>query len=161
MMTTRLLTLRTQTQQLATTLAPFATLPLRLSLGLVFLVHGADKLWGLAGGGGLLETIKQFGELGLQPAWFHATMAGWTELIAGAMLVLGLFTRLGGLMIAGVMAVAIVTVHLSGGLLGRDGGFEYPLVALTAALVLTLQGAGPLSLDALMFQGTDNQSLDW
>lgn len=161
MMTTRLFSLRTQTQQLTATLAPLATLPLRLSLGIVFIVHGADKLWGLAGGGGLTETIKQFAELGLHPAWFHATMAGWTELVAGALVMVGLFTRLGGLMIAGVMAVAIATVHFSGGLLGRDGGFEYPLVALTAALVLTLQGAGPVSMDALLFRDAEPNPLDW
>jgi putative oxidoreductase len=112
------------------------------------MVHGVDKLFGTFGGGGLDETAAQFAELGLQPAYLQAVMASAMETLGGLLVFLGLFTRVGGLMILATMVVAIATVHWQGGLLARDGGFEYPLVIMGAALSLILAGAGPLSLDA-------------
>ena len=78
-------------------LQPLAPLALRLALGVVFIAHGADKLWGSFGGGGFEATVEQFTELGLKPAWFHATMGGYGELLGGLSVLLGLGTRfLGG-----------------------------------------------------------------
>lgn len=131
-------------------LLPWAPVGLRLALGVVFVAHGLDKLFGTFGGGGLEATAAQFAELGLQPPAFHALMAGLMEAGGGLLVALGLFTRLGGLMIAATMVVAIATVHLSGGLFARDGGFEYPLVILGGALYLVLAGGGPFSVDALL-----------
>ena len=125
-------------------LAPFA---LRVALGVVFIAHGADKLWGTFGGGGFEATVEQFTELGLKPAWFHAMMGGYGELLGGASVLLGLGTRLGGMLISGTMVVAIITVHLQNGLFARDGGFEYPLVALAGAVSLICSGGGWASLD--------------
>jgi putative oxidoreductase len=124
--------------------APFL---LRLTLGLVFMAHGIDKLFGTFGGGGLPETAKQFAELGLNPSLFQAVMAGLMETGGGLLVALGLLTRVGGVMIASTMVVAIITVHGANGLFARDGGFEYPLVALGAALSLALSGGGQWALD--------------
>ena len=118
-----------------------------LVLGVVFIAHGADKLWGTFGGGGFEATVEQFTELGLKPAWFHAMMGGYGELLGGASVLLGLGTRLGGILISGTMVVAIITVHLQNGLFARDGGFEYPLVALAGAVSLICSGGGWASLD--------------
>ena len=60
---------------------------------------------------------------------------------------LGSGTRLGGMLISGTMVVAIITVHLQNGLFARDGGFEYPLVALAGAVSLICSGGGWASLD--------------
>jgi putative oxidoreductase len=131
-------------------LLPLAPVGLRLALGVVFIAHGLDKLFGTFGGGGLEATTQQFAELGLQPAHLQALAAGITEALGGVFVALGLLTRLGGLMLVSTMVVAIATVHLSGGLFARDGGFEYPLVILGGALYLTLAGGGKFSLDALL-----------
>ena len=128
----------------------YAPLSLRVALGVVFIAHGLDKLFGTFGGGGLAETAKQFAELGLNPPMLQAIMAGLTEAGGGFLVFLGLFTRLGGLMIASTMVVAIITVHGANGLFARDGGFEYPLVALSGALSLALSGGGAIALDRLI-----------
>lgn len=128
-------------------LKPYGPLMVRLVLGVVFMAHGADKLFNTFGGGGIDATAEQFNELGLHPAHFHAIMAGISELGGGLLVLLGLATRAGALLIAGTMVVAILTVHLSGGLFARDGGFEYPLVILGSALFLVANGGGALAID--------------
>jgi putative oxidoreductase len=128
-------------------LQPWAPLSLRAVLGAVFIAHGLDKLFGTFGGGGFSATTQQFGELGLQPAWFHAALGGGGELLGGSLVLMGLCTRFGALLIAATMLVAIVTVHGANGLFARDGGFEYPLVALAGALTLMLHGGGHWALE--------------
>jgi len=126
----------------------FAPVFPRIALGVVFMAHGLDKLFGCFGGGGLSETMQQFAELGLNPPQVQALMAGIMEALGGLLVLLGLFTRLGGAMIAATMVVAIAVVHGSNGLFARDGGFEYPLVALASAVSLMLSGGGGMALDA-------------
>lgn len=125
----------------------FAPVLPRVALGVVFLAHGLDKLFGCFGGGGLSETTQQFAELGLNPPQFQALMAGVMEALGGLFVLLGLFTRVGGAMIAATMVVAIVVVHGPNGLFARDGGFEYPLVALASAISLMLSGGGWAAVD--------------
>jgi putative oxidoreductase len=132
---------------------PVADLPLRLVLGIVFIAHGLDKVAGTFGGGGFQATAVAFGEMGLQPGWFHAALGGGGELIGGILVLLGLFTRFGAFLLAATMVVAVLLVHLPNGLFAKDGGFEYPLTLLGAALTILLSGAGPISLDRLLFKG--------
>ncbi len=127
----------------------YATLPLRLVLGIVFFAHGADKLFGWFGGGGLSETAQIFQHIGLQPAMVQAILAGGGEMFGGILVFFGLFTRVGAFLIAATMTVAIVKVHLVNGLFARDNGFEYPLTALGAALSLLCSGAPVFSLDSI------------
>jgi putative oxidoreductase len=136
---------------LAGQVAPLAA---RIPLGIVFIAHGMDKLWNSFGGGGLEATIQQFTELGLYRPDIQAQLAGWGELLGGILVLVGLFTRFGGMLLTGTMVVAIITVHLSGGLFARDGGFEYPLVILGTALSLIASGGGLISIDALLFPPT-------
>lgn len=134
-------------------LGQWAPLFLRLTLGVIFIAHGADKLFGWFGGGGFSATANQFeNDLGLHPGWFHAALGGGGELIGGILVLLGLLTRIGGFLIASTMVVAIVTVHLSNGLFARDGGFEFPLALLGAAMSLVASGGGQLALDRLLFR---------
>lgn len=139
-------------QRAKQTVLPVADLPLRLVLGVVFIAHGLDKLFGTFGGGGFQATAAAFGEMGLQPSWFHAALGGGGELVGGILVLLGLFTRFGAFLTASTMVVAILLVHLPNGLFAKDGGFEYPLSLLGAALTLLLSGAGPISLDKLIFK---------
>lgn len=130
-------------------LASLALIPIRIVLGIIFIVHGGQKLFGIFGGHGFSATVEMFTKMGFVPGNVFATLAGGAEFFGGLAVILGLFTRLGALGIAIVMIVAIVKVHWANGLVG-PGGIEFPLACLGLALSLLFGGAGPwLSLDAL------------
>lgn len=124
-----------------------AFIPLRLGVGVVMAAHGAQKLFGWFGGYGLQGTGQFFAEnLGLKPGVLMAAMAGGTEFFGGILLILGLFTRLSSLAIAGTMAVGIVTAH-SDAFFASNSGMEYPLTLLLASLTLVIGGGGAFSVD--------------
>jgi putative oxidoreductase len=125
---------------------------LRLIIGLLFMGHGAQKLFGILGGGGLEGTGRQFESIGLRPGRRNALIAGLGELVGGLLLLLGFFTPLGAAAIIAVMVAAIWTVHAKKGLWVTDGGFEYHMVVIAAVFALAGVGAGGWSLDhALSF----------
>jgi len=125
-------------------------LALRVALGLVFLGHGAQKAFGAFGGPGFAGATGFIGSLGFRPARFWAGLAVGGELLAGALFVLGLFTPLAALLVLGTMAVAIAKVHGPKGFFAQNGGYEYNLVLIYAALALLLAGPGTYSLDHLL-----------
>src|SRR5713101_6645682 len=122
-------------------------LALRLVLGLGFLGHGAQKAFGAFGGPGLAGASGYMASLGLQPARFWAATAAFGELLGGLLVLIGFLTPLGALLIAITMAVAIAKVHAPKGFFIQNGGYEYSLVLLVAALTLAATGAGAFSLD--------------
>jgi putative oxidoreductase len=126
----------------------WATIPLRVALGLIFITHGGQKLFGWLGGKGLEGTAAFFAKMGLAPGVFWAPLAGFGEFIGGILVVLGLGTRLGALFIAVIMIVAILKVHW--GAFFLPGGAEYAFALLGAALALLIIGGGRLSLDLLI-----------
>ena len=136
--------------KLARCLAPFALVPLRLAMGTIFIGHGLQKCFGLFGGSGINGFATLLEQLHLPFPLFQAYLAGYSELLGGIALALGIFTRFGALALAGTMVVAIVTVHLSNGLFAQNNGFEYPMLCLAGALTLFLTGAGPISLDGVL-----------
>jgi putative oxidoreductase len=123
---------------------------LRVVLGLVFVGHGSQKLFGWFGGSGLKGTSGWIGMMGFRPAWFWGLMAALAEFGGGTLLLLGLFSPLGSLGIIAAMLVAIIKVHWSKGFWNTKGGIEFPLVNLTAALVLGLTGPGAYAVDSVM-----------
>jgi putative oxidoreductase len=131
-------------------LANVGLLILRLTLGIVFLGHGAQKAFGAFGGPGFAGASAFFGSLGLRPArlWTAVAVAG--ELTAGLLLLLGLLTPVAGLLVVATMAVAIAKVHGPKGFFVQNGGYEYNLVLLIAAVVLALTGPGTFSLDHVL-----------
>ena len=125
----------------------WATIPLRIALGLIFMAHGGQKLFGWLGGKGLEGTAGFFAmKLGLTPGMFWAALAGLGELGGGLLVLLGLFTRLGAFSIAMVMLVAILKVHW--GAFFMPAGMEYAASLLAAAVALLIVGGGKFSLDA-------------
>src|SRR3954447_25944035 len=88
---------------------------IRLVIGLSFMAHGAQKLFGWFGGYGLKGTGGWMESIGIKPGVTMALLAGLTELIGGALFVLGLLTPLASVMIAGTMVMAIVKVHGANG----------------------------------------------
>ncbi len=126
---------------------------LRLTLGLVFILHGAQKLFSAFGGHGLTGSAQFMNTLRLRPAKFWATAAALGEFLGGILLVVGLFTPLAALLIIAVMLVAIMKVHIHKGFWNSQGGYEYNLVLAAIAVVLGLTGAGAYSLDTVFALG--------
>jgi putative oxidoreductase len=114
---------------------------LRVAVGVIFVVHGAQKLFGAFGGPGLKGFSGMIDKLGLEPVMAWATAVALVEFVGGIFLILGFMTRLSALLISVVMAVAIIFVHLSQGFF-IPGGIEFPLVLFAACLCLLLTGGG-------------------
>jgi putative oxidoreductase len=127
-----------------------ALLVLRLVVGLFFIGHGAQKLWGTFGGHGLAGTSQFFETIGMRPGRMNAMAAGSAELAGGVLIALGLFTPLGAAMIIAVMAVAILTVHAPNGPWATNNGWEYNAVLMASVFALAGVGAGSWSLDAAL-----------
>jgi putative oxidoreductase len=119
---------------------------LRLAVGGFFVGHGTQKLFGWFGGHGLEATGQAFESLGMRPGKRHALAAGAAEAGGGAMMVLGLATPISAAMITATMLTAIYRVHLKNGPWATDGGYEYNVVLIAAALALAEVGPGKPSL---------------
>lgn len=135
-------------KQMTESRAGFSVLVPRLLIGIIFIAHGAQKLFGWFGGHGLEETGKWMASIGLQPGVLMAIISGGAEFFGGLFILLGLFTRLGTFLLIATMIVAIFTVHLHNGLFASHGGYEFNLALIAACISLAYSGAGRLSADA-------------
>jgi len=123
---------------------------LRIFVGLLLVPHGAQKLFGLFGGGGISGTAQFFENSGYTPAVFWAVVIGITEFFGGLAITLGLFTRLAALFVFVEMCVLVLNYHLPNGFFVFNGGYEYALLWGIAALYFLIRGGGRFSLDARM-----------
>jgi putative oxidoreductase len=119
---------------------------LRLGTGGVLAAHGAQKLFGWFGGGGLEGTGQAMEAMGYAPGRVNATMAGLAEAGGGTLLALGLATPAAGSAAAGAMAGA-AAVHMPNGFFAQSGGYEYAAYLGLAAAGLAVTGPGRLSVD--------------
>jgi putative oxidoreductase len=131
------------------------TLPLRVVLGVAFIGHGAQKVFGVWGGPGLAKFAGAEAPYAwMQPGWLWMGAAAFAELLGGVLVLTGLLTRVGALLIMPVMLVAIFGVHWSGGFFITNKpmpGVEYALSVLAMTLALLIAGGGRASFDeALM-----------
>jgi putative oxidoreductase len=115
---------------------------IRLVVGLLFMGHGTQKLFGWFGGYGLKGTGGWLESIGVKPGVLAALLAGLAELIGGALFAAGVFTPLGAALIVVTMLVAIITVHGKNGLWATSNGFEYNLVLIALAVGIALIGPG-------------------
>jgi putative oxidoreductase len=125
-------------------LKPLALLFLRCGLGIIFVYHGYPKLFGDRHL--YLDALVRFGF----PPYF-AYLAGVVGLLGGCLLILGLITRLSGLLLAGEMAIGSLKVHLTEGVIGLNE-YQFPLALAVGAFTLVATGAGFLSLDHAIFK---------
>ncbi|OMF37331.1 oxidoreductase [Paenibacillus sp. FSL H8-0548] len=122
----------------------------RLVVGLLFVGHGAQKLFGWFGGYGPKGTGGWLESIGIKPGVAMAVVAGLMELVGGLLFAAGLITPLAAVLIVLTMLVAIVKVHGPNGLWSTANGYEYNLVLIAIAIGIALIGAGDYSLDALI-----------
>ena len=131
----------------------------RIVLGTVMFVHGAQKMLGWFGGFGFRGTMGFFREEMKIPSPL-AFLAIAAEFFGSLCLLLGFLTRIAALGIAIVMLVAIFAVHMRFGFFAnwfgnqKGEGFEYHLLAITLAIVLIAKGAGAFSLDRKLSENT-------
>jgi putative oxidoreductase len=129
-----------------------ASLIARVTLGLVILPHGMQKLLGWFGGVGLERTLAGFGQFFGVPAPLTVLVI-LAESFGALGLILGLMTRLCALGISLVMLGAVFLVHAKIGFFmnwygfQRGEGFEYHILALGLALIVLIKGGGKASLD--------------
>ncbi len=131
--------------------ADLGLLIIRLVVGLLFVAHGTQKLFGWFGGYGIKGTGGWFESIGVKPGATMAVLAGLSELGGGLLFALGLVTPLAAILIIGTMLVAIVKVHAANGLWATANGYELNLLYIVIALGVALTGAGSYSLDAILF----------
>jgi putative oxidoreductase len=124
-------------------------LPLRIVVGLVFLMHGAQKLFVFGLGG----TADIMGKLGLPLPFVCATIVIVVELFGGLAILLGVFARLAGALLAVEMVVAILVARVHGGFFAPYG-YEFELTLLGACLTFALNGPGRMSLEEIWQRST-------
>jgi putative oxidoreductase len=131
-------------------MADIGLLILRLVLGLTIAAHGAQKLFGWFGGAGLQGFGGMMEKMNLRPGWLWALAGGMGEFAGGLLLALGLLTPVGSALVISGMMMAIAMVHLAKGFWNTNGGYEYNLVNVAAAMALGLTGPGAYALDAAL-----------
>ncbi|MFZ4406846.1 MAG: DoxX family protein [Paracraurococcus sp.] len=133
----------------AKTTTPYAALLLRVSLGTMFLAHGALLKLGTFG---LAGTMGYFGSIGYPPELAIIVIAA--EILGGVALILGIGVRLVSLAFIPLMLGALAQ-HAGHGWVfsGKGGGWEFPAFWTVALLVQAGLGAGALALDAARLVG--------
>jgi putative oxidoreductase len=125
---------------------------LRLTLGVVMLPHGAQKVLGWFGGAGFGGTMQFFTQRLHTPTLF-ALLAIVSEAAGALGLLSGFLTRIAAFGILCNMIVAVAVVHLGNGFFmnwfghQKGEGFEYHLLAIGLALAIIIRGGGMASVD--------------
>jgi putative oxidoreductase len=119
---------------------------IRLFVGITFMGHGAQKLFGWFGGYGLKGTGGWMESIGLKPGVFMAFMAGAAEILGGFFFAAGVLTWVGAVFIVGSMLIAIFKVHGKNGYWVTQNGYEYNLMLIVVAIGVALIGPGAYTL---------------
>jgi putative oxidoreductase len=116
----------------------FSLFILRVIVGVIFMAHGAQKLFGAFGGAGLEATVKDMGTLG----YFVAV----GEFFGGLGLIVGFLTRFSAAALIVIMIGAIATVHGQFGFFAQNKGFEYNLALIGLLAPILIAGPGQFSI---------------
>jgi putative oxidoreductase len=127
-------------------LEPFMLPLLRITLGVILIPHGCQKLFGWFGGAGFARFSQIFEGIGYKPGAFWVAVVALTELVGGLMLVFGFFTRFAALAVVIFMLNAVWFTSAKG-FFWTAGGMEFSLLLLVVALVFMIRGGGEYSID--------------
>jgi putative oxidoreductase len=132
----------------ATAATDWALLILRVILGVTFMIHGSQKMFGAFGGPGLAGVVKMMGPVGY--------LVAIGEFFGGLGILVGFLTRFSGAAITLIMLGAIFMVHLKNGFFmnwmgsQKGEGFEFHLLVIAMALALAIAGPGLLNLGRIL-----------
>ncbi|GFM68212.1 DoxX family protein [Pseudomonas cichorii] len=130
------------------TRAGYGLTVLRIIVGIIFIAHGSQKLFGAFGGYGLEGTAQFMASQGLNPGYLMALLSGSVEFFGGLAVLIGLLARPAALGLAVLLLVAIFSVHIGNGLFMANNGYEFALALLGGAIAILIEGAGKLSVDS-------------
>lgn len=111
---------------------------IRLVLGIIFLFHGSQLLFGLFEGPGLTGVTKQMGPVGY--------LVAIGQFFGGLGLVVGVLTRFSAAALIVIMIGAIFMVHLKNGFSSQHGGYEFNLALIGLALPVLIAGPGKYTI---------------
>ena len=126
------------------------TVPLRLSLGVIFIGHGAQKVFGSFNGPGWAKWTSMSQAVPftfMQPPRVWLAAAALSELVGGALVLIGLLTRLGAFLLICTMLTAIKLLWPA---FFAPTGIELPVALLAGALALLIGGGGQASIDRMI-----------
>ena len=137
-------------------LAPLTEALLRVAVGLALVPHGLRNTFGFFPNTGvrahnLTELAEQLDRDGWRPGTFWAPAISATQLVAGPLLALGLFTRVAAVPIVIFLIVSNFERWRVGRYFWNQLGLEYTLMWTIAALYFLVHGGGAYSLDRLLF----------
>ena len=119
----------------------------RVAVGLIFAMHGWQKLEG-----GVPGVAGFLGSLGFPAPEVFAVLLIAAELIGGILLIVGAFTHWTAKILAVVAVIALFTVHAQNGFFMATGGYEFILLILAATLSLVFTGPGKWAVDSKLFK---------
>jgi putative oxidoreductase len=125
---------------------PIALPLLRLTMGLILVPHGCQKLFGWFGGLGFEKFTEIFDKIGWHPAVFWVALVALTESVGGLLLAFGFLTRFAAAAIM-IFMINAVWATSAKGFFWAQGGMEYPILIGVVALVFLIKGAGRFSVD--------------
>lgn len=123
----------------------FAIFFLRVIFGAIFILHGAQKLFGMFGGIGLDGAVKMMEGLGFP--YYHKVALLWSgiEFFGGIFIVMGILTRYAAALTSLIMIISIYKINLSYGFFIQNGGYEYNLLLLGVSIFFVFTGGGKWS----------------
>lgn len=142
--------MNTSIKALFSTRAGYGLTVLRVIVGIIFIAHGSQKLFGAFGGYGLEGTGQWMESIGLAPGYLMALLSGSGEFFGGVAVLIGLLARPAAAVLVVLLVVAIFSVHIGNGLFMSNNGYEFALALLGGSLAILIEGAGKLSLDRII-----------
>jgi putative oxidoreductase len=138
----------------------YGLLLLRVVIGCTLAAHGLQKLAGWWGGPGLGGVKGWLGSMGFRMAGFMAILVALAE-TSGILFALGLVTPLAALVMTTAMVVAIGSVHWTKGFFSGNGGYEFNLALIAAAVAVAATGPGRFSIDRAIGWDDNISGLWW
>lgn len=129
----------------------------RLTIGLVILPHGAQKMFGMFGGYGFSGTMKFFTETVNLP-WLIGFMVIIIEFFGSLSLIMGFASRIWSALVIVLMIGIIFTSHIQNGFFinwfgNQDGeGYEFHLLVIGLAIATLVNGSGKYAIDGRLFK---------
>ncbi len=137
-------------RRLVQTGSSWAPVPLRLALGIAFIGHGAQKVFGSFNGPGWAKwtSLSQAAPFPfMRPTWLWLGAAAISELVGGILILLGLLTRVAAFFLICVMLTAISTQWPA---FFAPAGMELAISMLAMSLALLVAGGGQVSVDRMI-----------